>query len=129
MKEIYQICDRISILADGKNVVTADASEITMEQLIHGITGKNVDKFEWQERQTPVGERIVLHASGIKTNNRVENVKIIISELRKGPIDPTRMTSVLPSQLTLLGAPTFGEGENVTQVTLNFSSHFNTIHA
>ncbi len=61
------------------------------------------------------------------TNNRVENVKIIISELRKGPIDPTRMTSVLPSQLTLLDAPTFGEGENVTQVTLNFSSHFNTV--
>lgn len=80
MKEIYQVCDRISILADGKNVVTADTSEITMEQMIRGITGKNVDKFEWQDRKTPVGERIVLRASGIKTNNQVENVDLTLRE-------------------------------------------------
>ena len=83
MKEIYQICDFISVLSDGKNVLNDKAANITMDQLIHAITGKEIDRFEWKPRTTPIGEEVVLRATDIRTNNNVNGISL---ELHKGEV-------------------------------------------
>ena len=40
MDEIYQICDRITILRDGKRIAVASQKEITANEIIAHITGR-----------------------------------------------------------------------------------------
>lgn len=51
MEEIFQICDRITILRDGKYIATERCSETDMNQIISHIVGMEFNKaFEWKER-------------------------------------------------------------------------------
>lgn len=83
MNEIYKISDRISILADGKNVITSSIKDISMEEIVRGIAGKNINKFEWVGRNVPIGDEIVLEVTNIETDNRIRNVSF---NLRKGEV-------------------------------------------
>lgn len=51
MKEIYQICDRITVLRDGKIVVSDNAQSIPMDKIVSYIVGNTMSKkFEWIPR-------------------------------------------------------------------------------
>ena len=43
LDEIFEICDRVTILRDGKNVLTSKISEITMQEMIRQMVGKDVE--------------------------------------------------------------------------------------
>lgn len=45
MDEIFQICDRASILRDGKYVTTLDMKETTEEDLVQNMVGRDVSMF------------------------------------------------------------------------------------
>lgn len=52
MDEIFQICDRITILRDGKFISTESCSETTLDRVIQHIVGAEFNQaFEWVERQ------------------------------------------------------------------------------
>lgn len=40
LKEIFEICDRVTVLRDGKNILTEDTNKLKMESLIEAILGK-----------------------------------------------------------------------------------------
>ncbi len=40
MEEIFQICDRITIMGDGRHIITADTNELDMDSVIQHIAGK-----------------------------------------------------------------------------------------
>lgn len=83
MDEIFRICDRITILGDGKNIVTEETGKFDMERVIQYIAGKNLNKFEWKKREGASDGTVVLEVKDLKTNNRVENVSF---ELKHGEI-------------------------------------------
>ncbi|QHA93099.1 sugar ABC transporter ATP-binding protein [Bacillus sp. N1-1] len=75
MDEIFQVCDRISVLRNGANVITTPCSEITMEELIDHIIGGNMVKsFEWIERPKKEGRKPLLEVKNLQSGSRVKNV-------------------------------------------------------
>ena len=55
MNEIYELCDRITVLRDGEWVGTADARELPRDQLIQWMVGREVEQLYPREaaRQGP----------------------------------------------------------------------------
>ena len=51
MDEIFQITDRITVLRDGRHVLTEETRSLTMNRVIDVIVGKTMEQaFEWHER-------------------------------------------------------------------------------
>ncbi|MFC5528149.1 sugar ABC transporter ATP-binding protein [Cohnella yongneupensis] len=74
MAEIYQICDRITVMKDGQNVLTKECSEISMEQVIESMLGKETASFEWQERKYDKPAEPVVRVRNVAVGSRVKNV-------------------------------------------------------
>ncbi|GGG03041.1 sugar ABC transporter ATP-binding protein [Paenibacillus abyssi] len=83
MDEIFQICDRITIMGDGRHIITAKTSELDMDSVIQHIAGKNMEKFEWKDRKRVSNGSVVLQVKNLKTNNRVNGVDF---ELHQGEV-------------------------------------------
>jgi len=39
LREVLEICDRVTILRDGKNIITSDIADTTIEDMVYSITG------------------------------------------------------------------------------------------
>jgi ribose transport system ATP-binding protein len=51
MEEVYRIADRITILRDGRRLLTEPLSEVTPEQIVQGIVGKEIEgQMSYQQR-------------------------------------------------------------------------------
>jgi ribose transport system ATP-binding protein len=83
MDEIFRICDRITIMGDGRHLITANTSDMDMDSVVRHIAGKNLDKFEWKPREGVVDASVVLEVKNLSTNNGVNGVDF---ELRKGEV-------------------------------------------
>lgn len=75
MDEIYKICDRITILRDGKRIVVASLNEITPNEIVAHITGRKdlemlAHDSKMIDRNTPPN----LEVSGLRVGSRVNNV-------------------------------------------------------
>src|ERR671932_2265137 len=52
MDEVYRIADRITILRDGRRLLTRELTQITPAEIVEGIVGKKMEgELEYQERQ------------------------------------------------------------------------------
>ena len=59
LEEIFQICDRLTVLRDGKNICTLDVAETTKPYLIEQMVGRSMD-YEFPEREAhPIGEPVL----------------------------------------------------------------------
>ncbi len=78
MEEILQICDEITVMRDGKNVSTKKASELTMEQIIHAMVGRDLThRFP---PKGPKSEETVLEIKGLSSRYaKVKNVSLSVS--------------------------------------------------
>lgn len=63
MEEIYELCDRITVLRDGERVGTAAVSDLPQEQLIQWMVGRRIDQFFPKTAAQPGAE--VLRVDGI----------------------------------------------------------------
>jgi ABC-type sugar transport system ATPase subunit len=45
LKEIFDICDRVTVLKDGAHVVTADTADITQDELVRAMVGRSFTSF------------------------------------------------------------------------------------
>jgi ribose transport system ATP-binding protein len=51
MEEVYRIADRITVLRDGRRLFTEPLSEVTPEQIVEGIVGKEIEgQMSYQAR-------------------------------------------------------------------------------
>ncbi len=81
MSEVYQICDRITLLRDGKFVFSDDIKNVDNQRLLAGIVGsQNTNQFP--EKYHHVGETI-FEAKHITSAGKYEDVSF---ELREGEI-------------------------------------------
>ena len=84
MAEIFAICDRITVMRDGRDVLTAATADITMEGLIEAMLGETARaKMHWQPRAIPADAAPVLEVRNLSLATRVHGVTF---EVRAGEI-------------------------------------------
>lgn len=75
MEEIFRITDRITVLRDGRNVITAETSQVTMARVIDDIVGKTMEAaFAWHERPVTRDGPPLLSVRGLTAGTRVSDV-------------------------------------------------------
>ena len=62
LDEIFEMCDRVSILRDGTYIMTADISDITKEELIQNMVGRDVSSYAVRQKPSCVSKEVVLKA-------------------------------------------------------------------
>ena len=78
MEEVYRIADRITILRDGRNLLTKRLTDVTPEQIVEGIVGQQIEGMAYQERSSPAEREVLLEASGLIAGSRVQNVSFTL---------------------------------------------------
>lgn len=82
LEEVLDICDRVTILRDGRHISTADASDHNPESLVSLMVGREVDLLMPDVPPVRSGAATVLEARGICSNS-VQDISIIV---RRGEI-------------------------------------------
>ncbi len=83
LEEIFQICDRASILRDGEYIETLDISKTSREELIHSMVGRNVASVAGRVKESPRTDEVVLKVEHLYGGDNFEDVSF---ELHKGEI-------------------------------------------
>ncbi len=83
MDEIFEICDQVSVLRDGKMVATKNTDETTMDELIAAMVGRSLDNRFPPVDNTP-GD-VVLSVQHLSTKF-APNLKDISFDVREGEI-------------------------------------------
>ena len=81
MEEIFQICDRVTVMRDGQYVSTDNVSDITMEQLITKMVGRELTDM-FPKTDCEIGD-VVLKVENLSAGRMVKHVSF---DLRKGEI-------------------------------------------
>ena len=75
MDEIFRITDRITVLRDGRRILTEDTAALTMNQVIDAIVGKSMEQaFEWRERFVDRSVAPLLQVRDLSAGRRVQDV-------------------------------------------------------
>jgi ribose transport system ATP-binding protein len=84
LEEIFQICDRASILRDGQYITSLNIKETTHEELIHAMVGRDVAAVASRLRPSPQTDEVVLKVENLTgLDNKFRNINF---ELHKGEI-------------------------------------------
>lgn len=82
MEEIFQIADRVTVLRDGRHVLTGDTKSLTLEQVIETIIGRKVEQsFTWQERAVNRTETPLLEVRNLSASGVVRSAQAIIRDV------------------------------------------------
>ncbi|WP_304224756.1 sugar ABC transporter ATP-binding protein [Gracilinema caldarium] len=82
MEEIKQICDRVTVMRDGHYIATTPIKEITIDQIIAQMVGREVYDTAHAHGDTTKNE-VVLEVKNLNQGNKVRNVSF---KLHKGEI-------------------------------------------
>ena len=83
MNEIFELCERASILRDGKFVATMDLKSTTQDALVHNMVGRDVALFAQRKRPLCATNDIVLSVKNLSGDAGFFDVSF---DLRKGEI-------------------------------------------
>ncbi|WP_134698693.1 sugar ABC transporter ATP-binding protein [Ammoniphilus sp. YIM 78166] len=84
MDEIFRICDRMTIMRDGKRVLTEECTQLTMDVVIQHIIGGSLGKsFDWKERVYDRNREPLLRVKNLTSGSRVNGVSF---EVHRGEI-------------------------------------------
>ena len=76
LAEIFEICNRVTVLKDGKYVGTKNISDITTNDVINMMVGRDMKMFE-KKPEKHVGD-VVLEARNLKRGEKVKDVSFIL---------------------------------------------------
>lgn len=79
--EIFEICDRVTILRDGCYINTFNVSEVTPRQIVEGMVGRELNDF-YPPKSSESGEPM-LKVSGLRRDGVFQDISF---ELRRGEI-------------------------------------------
>lgn len=81
LEEIFELCDTITVLRDGKNIGDMKVADVTQAELIRLISGVEVERFKRETRK--LDGKVVLEVQNL---NRPGAYKTLNLSLRKGEI-------------------------------------------
>ncbi len=103
MDEIYRIADRITILRDGRRLLTEPLTAVTPEQIVEGIVGKKIEgQLSYRERESNQGDPL-LEVEGLTGGPLVRDVSF---RVRSGEI--VGLAGLMGSGRTELARMLFG---------------------
>lgn len=77
LEEIFEIADRITILRDGRRIVTESVANMTMPDVIEGVVGRKMERtFEWKERPVDRTGTPLLEVSNLSSRNGVRGASL-----------------------------------------------------
>src|SRR5258707_1958564 len=82
LEEIFRLCDSVTVLRDGRHVVTETITVTNPDRIIHQMVGREVKQYTSQHLQRPLGEEVLL-AQELASPGDFANVSFI---LRAGEI-------------------------------------------
>ncbi len=75
MDEIFRVTDRVTVLRDGRRVLTEDTANLSMNQVIDAIVGQTMEEaFEWKERMVDRSVQPLLQVRNLSASNRVHDI-------------------------------------------------------
>ena len=80
MEEVFEICDRVTVMRNGSVVSTREIKGLTMAELVRLMVGEDLKDYE---RSSAIIDEIVLAVEGLTRRGRYEDVNLY---LRKGEI-------------------------------------------
>ncbi|WP_019638886.1 sugar ABC transporter ATP-binding protein [Paenibacillus fonticola] len=83
LDELFEICDRITVLRDGKFVGTYLTGEMTRQKLIQSMVGRDVAAFAERKKPGLKTDEIVLEVKSLSRSGVFENISF---HLNKGEI-------------------------------------------
>ncbi|MCX5512975.1 sugar ABC transporter ATP-binding protein [Kaistia algarum] len=84
MKEIFEIADRITVLKDGRWVLTEEKDDLDLGRVIDSMIGKALEKaFEWKDRARPASDEPILEVEALSQDDMVRDVSF---DLKKGEV-------------------------------------------
>ena len=102
MEEVFEICDRITVLRDGKRALIEDLTKISPGQVIDEIVGRKLEHaMEYKDRE--VGSDVLLEARGLRTAAKLNGIDF---QLRKGEV--LGLAGLMGSGRTELARAIFG---------------------
>jgi ABC-type uncharacterized transport system ATPase subunit len=130
LPEVLAVCDRISVLRNGKNVLTLRRDEASEEAFIRAMVGDELDIEEsviFSERggKTAFGERIVVELNhvGLQGNEEVPRLSDVHLDIHEGEIlgvagvagnGQKELAEVLFGVQTPSGGTIFLDGDNIS---------------
>jgi ABC-type sugar transport system ATPase subunit len=81
MEEVFRLCDRVSVLRDGRYVATKPIAETNMHDLIEMMIGRELRDL-FRKEDAPLGERL-LDVSGLSVRRLLNEISLTV---RKGEI-------------------------------------------
>ncbi len=80
LEEVFEICDRVTVMRDGRIVGTREIDDIDVPALIHMMVGGGVQEYE---RESAARDEIVFEARNLSRRGAYEHVNLA---LRKGEV-------------------------------------------
>jgi ribose transport system ATP-binding protein len=81
MNEILTIADEVTVLRDGKHIITENAKKLTINDVINYMLGDaERNAFEYHERTTNHNPQIMLEVKGLCVDNLVHDVSFHVNE-------------------------------------------------
>jgi ribose transport system ATP-binding protein len=77
MEEIFQVCDRVTVLKDGRHVGTRAIAELTPQSLIAMMVGREISDLFPPRRSQPVGEPL-LRIQGLRLTAKTQPVDVLL---------------------------------------------------
>jgi ribose transport system ATP-binding protein len=102
LDEIFQICDDVTVLRDGKLIGSAKVSEVTKDQLITMMVGRELEE-QFPYRKEGTG-KVLLKVENLSWKDKVKNVSF---EVRSGEI--VGLSGLMGSGRTETAKIIFGE--------------------
>lgn len=81
IEEVFRICDRVTVLKDGKKVDTVNVCDIDRDKLVRMMIGREMKDY-FPPRQSTIGE-IVLQVNNLNSGMMVKDVSLYV---RKGEV-------------------------------------------
>lgn len=103
MDEVYRIADRITILRDGRRLLTKPLDEVTPEQIVEGIVGKQVEGELVYQAREHTSDEVLLEAHDLTVGTHLQGASFT---LRKGEI--IGLAGLMGSGRTELAQALFG---------------------
>ncbi|WP_426513658.1 sugar ABC transporter ATP-binding protein [Dactylosporangium sp. McL0621] len=69
LQEIFELCDRVTVLRDARHIVTAPVAGLRREALVAAMTGEDVSLPEAAQRQRPVDAPVLLSVRDLVTRS------------------------------------------------------------
>ncbi|WP_401491877.1 sugar ABC transporter ATP-binding protein [Streptomyces sp. NPDC091377] len=82
--EIFENCDRVSVLRDGEHIMTRDVAETTPSELVKSMVGRVLDRqYPHKQREEERAADVILSVHGLTERRRFRDVSF---EVKQGEI-------------------------------------------